>query len=223
MKCIGSRWQVIFKFFCPHQDAGTHGENYVNSSKTTEDSEAADDKVIQALWWMVLVRGLLLIGFGALILFKPGSTLLGLLWIMGIYWIVDGLFSLVQAFVGKPQKSRLWLVFAGALSIFGGLLILGNPLTSAVVGGVFLVYLVGVTIIVSGLLLVFVGGSKNGQKKKRGLSSMLMGALYVLFGLFIVTHPVLTMSAMAWLFGTWALFSGAVAVVLALRLRRKEA
>ena len=114
-------------------------------------------------------------------------------------------------------------MFAGALSIFGGLLILGNPLTSAVVGGVFLAYLVGVTIIVSGLLLVFVGGSKNGQKKKRGLSSMLMGALYVLFGLCIVTHPVLTMSAMAWLFGTWALFSGAVAVVLALRLRRQEA
>lgn len=195
----------------------------MNTSKTMEDSGAANDKVMQTLWWMVLVRGLLLIGFGALILFKPGSTLLGLLWIMGIYWIVDGLFSLVQAFVGKPQKSRLWLVFAGVLSIFGGLLILGNPLTSAVVSGVFLAYLIGVTIIVSGLMLVFVGGSKDGQEKKRGLSSILLGALYVLFGLFLVTHPVLTMSAMAWLFGTWALFSGAVAVVLALRLRRQEA
>ena len=119
----------------------------MNTSRTTEDSGAAsDDKVMQTLWWMVLVRGLLLIGFGALILFKPGSTLLGLLWIMGIYWIVDGLFSLVRAFVGKPKKSRLWLVFAGALSIFGGLLILGNPLISAVVGGVFLAYLIGVTI-----------------------------------------------------------------------------
>ena len=199
------------------------GKITMNTSKTMEDSGAADDKVMQTLWWMVLVRGLLLIGFGALILFKPGSTLLGLLWIMGIYWIVDGLFSLVQAFVGKPQKSRLWLVFAGVLSIFGGLLILGNPLTSAAVGGVFLAYLIGVTIIVSGLMLVFVGGSKDGQKKKRSLSSILMGALYVLFGLFLVTHPVLTMSAMAWLFGTWALFSGAVAVVLALRLRRQEA
>lgn len=198
----------------------------MNTSRTTEDSGAAsDDKVMQTLWWMVLVRGLLLIGFGALILFKPGSTLLGLLWIMGIYWIVDGLFSLVRAFVGKPKKSRLWLVFAGALSIFGGLLILGNPLISAVVGGVFLAYLIGVTIIVSGLMLIFVGGSKNGQKKKRGLSSTQLGALYVLFGLLVVTHPVLTMSSMAWLFGTWALFSGVVAVVLALRLRlrRREA
>ena len=122
----------------------------------------------------------------------------------------------------QAKKSCPWLVFAGALSVFGGLLIFGNPLISAVVGGVFLAYLIGVTIIVSGLMLVFVGGSKNRQKKKRGLSSTLLGALYVLFGLLVVTHPVLTVSSMAWVFGTWALFSGVVAVVLALRLRLRQ-
>ena len=59
---------------------------------------------------------------------QPGATLLSLLWFMGIYWIADGVFSLIEGVRGHTEKSRIWMLISGLVSILAGVFILGNPI-----------------------------------------------------------------------------------------------
>ena len=47
----------------------------------------------------------------------PRATLLSLIWFMGIYWIVDGVFSLIEGMRGYTDKSRTWMFIGGIVSI----------------------------------------------------------------------------------------------------------
>ena len=175
-------------------------------------------EAIASLWWMPLIRGILLILFGILMFAQPGTTLLSLIWFLGIYWIVDGVFSLIEGVRGHAKKSRIWMFLGGTLSILAGFFILGNPLVAGLVSGTFLAYLIGITTIVSGLLMIFAGRDKQGVRQWSWWG-LVMGILYVIFGLFVVTHPVATMATLVWLFSIWAIVAGAIAIVMAFRLR----
>lgn len=85
------------------------------ATKTPTTSEMKE--ALASLWWMPLIRGILLILFGILMFTQPGATLLSLLWFMGIYWIVDGLFSLIEGVRGHPEKSRIWMFLSGIVSL----------------------------------------------------------------------------------------------------------
>lgn len=182
----------------------------VDTFPTKEQTKVA----LSSLWWMPLVRGLLLVLFAVLMFAQPGSTLLSLIWFLGIYWIVDGAFSLFEGIRGHTEKSRLWMFIGGILGILAGLFIVGNPIAAGIVGGTFLVFLIGITTIISGVMMIFAG--RDGQWTWWGLT---MGILYVIFGLLIVANPVMTLATLVWLIPIWALVSGLFAILLAFQLR----
>ena len=184
---------------------------------TTDRSSTPDGEVKQiptTLWWMPLIRGILLVIFGVLMFTQPSTTLLSLLWFMGIYWIVDGIFSIIEGVRGHPEKSRIWMFLGGIVSILAGIFILGNPIVGGLVSGTFIVYLIGFSIIISGVMRIFAG--RNSEWTWGGL---IMGILYVLFGIFIVTHPILTLASLVWLISIWAMVSGIFAITLAFVVR----
>lgn len=176
-------------------------------------------EALASLWWMPLIRGILLVIFGILMFTRPGATLLSLLWFMGIYWIVDGVFSLIEGVRGHPEKSRIWLWISGIVSILGGLFILGNPVVAGLVGGTFLGYLIGIAILVSGIMMIFAGREKD-EVRQWSVWGLIMGVFYALFGLFVIANPVVTLATLTWLFSIWAIVAGVIAVVMAFRLRR---
>lgn len=175
-------------------------------------------EALASLWWMPLIRGILLVLFGILIFIQPGATLLSLLWFMGIYWIVDGVFSLIEGVRGHPEKSRIWLFLSGIVSILGGVFILGNPLIAGLISGTFVAYLIGITILISGILMIFAGREKDGVRQW-SVWGLIMGILYVLFGLFVISNPLVTVASLVWIFSIWAIVAGVIAIVMAFRLR----
>ena len=188
------------------------------TSATNALPEQRATQALASLWWMPLIRGILLVLFGILMFTRPGATLLSLLWFMGIYWIVDGVFSLIEAVRGHPEKSRFWLLISGVVSILGGLFILGNPIVAGLVGGTFMAYLIGIAILVSGIMMIVAGREKDGVRQW-SVWGLLMGILYVLFGLFVMANPLVTMVTLTWVFSIWAIVAGVVAVIMAFRLR----
>ncbi len=184
------------------------------TTTTNNLTEQEMQEALASLWWMPLVRGLSLVLIGIFMFTQPGATLLSLLWFMGIYWIVDGVFSLVEGVRGHPEKSRLWMFISGIVSILAGVFILGNPIVAGLVSGTFLAYLIGITTIISGVMMIFAG--RDGHWTWWGL---IMGILYIIFGLFMVTHPVATLATLVWLFSIWAIVGGVFAIVLAFQLR----
>ena len=188
------------------------------TTATNTLSEQQIKEALASLWWMPLMRGILLVVVGILMFTQPGTTLLSLLWFMGIYWIVDGVFSLIEGVRGHPEKSRIWMFISGIVSILAGIFILGNPLVAGLISGSFLTYLIGFTVIISGLMMIFAGREKDGVRQW-SVWGLIMGILYVLFGLFVITHPLVTLASLVWIFSIWAIVAGVVAVVMAFRLR----
>ena len=188
------------------------------TTATNTLSEQQIKEALASLWWMPLMRGILLVVVGILMFTQPGTTLLSLLWFMGIYWIVDGLFSLIEGVRGHSEKSRIWMFISGIVSILAGGFILGNPLVAGLISGSFLTYLIGFTVIISGLMMIFAGREKDGVRQW-SVWGLIMGILYVLFGLFVITHPLVTLASLVWIFSIWAIVAGVVAVVMAFRLR----
>ena len=188
------------------------------SAAKINKTEQMEVEALALLWWMPLTRGVLLVLFGILMFMQPAATLLNLLWFMGIYWIVDGIFNLFEGVRGHAEKSRIQLFVIGIVSIFAGIFILGNPLVAGLVSGVFLAYLIGITIIISGVMTIFARRDKDKARQWR-LSGLIMGILYVLFGLLVITHPVSTMATLIWVFPIWAIVAGAIAIITAFQLR----
>ena len=182
--------------------------------ETNTPTEETLKKAVASLWWMPLVRGILLVLFGLIMFARPGTTLLSLLGLMGIYWIVDGIFSIVEGIRGHTEKSRAWTIVGGIFGILAGLVIIGNPIIAGIVSSTFMATLIGIAVVTNGLVMIFKG--RDGQWTWWGL---VMGILYVIFGIFIFSHPLATMSTLVWIFAFWALVSGVSAIVLAFKLR----
>ena len=89
---------------------------------------------------------------------------------------------------------------------------------AGLISGSFLTYLIGFTVIISGLMMIFAGREKDGARQW-SVWGLIMGILYVLFGLFVITHPLVTLASLVWIFSIWAIVAGVVAVVMAFRLR----
>jgi uncharacterized membrane protein HdeD (DUF308 family) len=171
-------------------------------------------QTILAVWWMPLVRGILLVTIALIMLFRPSSTFLGLIWLLGVYWIVDGIFSILEGLRGGTERSRIWTVVGGIFGILAGLIIVANPVFTGLISGTLIAWLIGIAIIASGLVMVFTG--RDGHWTWWGL---VLGILYVLFGIFVISNPLVTIGALVWIFAFWALVSGILAIGLAFRLR----
>lgn len=57
------------------------------------EKEAEVRQMLAKLWWMPLVRGILLILFGLLMHAQPAATLVSLIIFLGAYWLVGGVFD----------------------------------------------------------------------------------------------------------------------------------
>src|SRR5690242_19634095 len=81
-------------------------------------------------WWLVMLSGIDMFIMGVLLLIAPGTTLLLLVQILGAYWLVSGILSLVSLCVDRTLWG--WKLVSGISCISAGLVVLRHPLWSAV-------------------------------------------------------------------------------------------
>jgi uncharacterized membrane protein HdeD (DUF308 family) len=166
-------------------------------------------------WWLVLVEGIVLALLGLVLLVAPGASLSLLVWLLGIYLLIAGIFRIIGIFL--DSSSWGWKLAAGILCLIAGLAILSNPLWSTTLLSTWLVILVGLLAMlqgVAGLIVAFQGGGWG------------MGALSVvgiLFGLFLVINPLIGVATLTLILAIFMLIGGVGAVVQAFRMRREAA
>jgi len=162
-------------------------------------------------WWLVLLEGIVAALFGLLLLFAPGATLLFLVQVLGLYLFIAGLFRIIGIFV----DSSLWglKLAAGVLCILAGILVLRHPMWSGVLVPTVLVFYIGFLSIFQGgigIFLAFRGG---------GWGIGVLGALGILFGLILVSNPIIGVATLPLALGIFMLAGGVVAVGQAFRMR----
>lgn len=166
-------------------------------------------------WWAVVLRGIVAVIFGLFVLAWPGITLVLLLLFFAIYAVVDGLLSLVAAVGARETPNRLWaLLLVGIAGIVAGIVAFSYPIATVQV----LLFIVGAWAIVIGALQVWTAIAAPSEVGVRWLWGV-AGALSVLFGILLFSHPVAGALAVAWMIGFYALFFGFTLIGLGLQMR----
>ncbi len=83
-------------------------------------------------WWSTFFEGIVGIIFGLFILIWPGITAFGLLYLIGAWAIITGIFEITAALRLRQHFTNEWLlILSGAASVIFGLLILVVPRAGA--------------------------------------------------------------------------------------------
>jgi uncharacterized membrane protein HdeD (DUF308 family) len=167
-------------------------------------------------WWLLLVRGLAAIAFGVIAFLWPAITLVSMIYLFGIYAIVDGLVAIWAAFnlPGQPGP-RWWLGLSGVVSILAGIIAFVYTGMTALV----LLVVIAVWAIIIGLLQLY-AAIQLWKVIDNDWWLILSGLLAVAFGAVMIAWPSTGALALIWSIAWFALFFGCMFVGLAFELRR---
>jgi uncharacterized membrane protein HdeD (DUF308 family) len=167
-------------------------------------------------WWLEVLRGVAAIIFGVLAFVWPGITLLTLVLFYGAFALVDGVLAIVAAVRGGNPMPRWWLAIVGIAGIVAGILTFAWPGITALVllifiavwaiilgvmeiygaiklrkeiEGEWLLILNGIISVLFGLVLLWRPGiGALAVVWMIGAWAILLGAIYVFFGLKLRNH-----------------------------------
>ncbi|MFN8662600.1 MAG: DUF308 domain-containing protein [Thermomicrobiales bacterium] len=162
-------------------------------------------------WWVLLLRGILLLVIGILSFMNP------LVWITfaGAYMLIDGIGMLWAGFGPQPTGQSRWpLLLVGILGIIAGLIVLANP----VIGGLSIVWVVGAWAVVTGILEI-VSAIALRKEIDNEWWLILTGVLAIIFGLLVFQNPLAGAFAIQTIFGAFAVVAGIFSIALAFRVR----
>jgi uncharacterized membrane protein HdeD (DUF308 family) len=130
--------------------------------------------------WLCVLLGIVMIlaGFsvlGDIVLFTVISTIF-----IGMMSIAVGAFEVIHAFWTKGWGGFVWQVLLGILYIAFGIVLVSQPVASALI----LTYVLGLLLLISGVLRILLG---LGHWREAGWIMLLSGLFGVLAGLVILT------------------------------------
>jgi uncharacterized membrane protein HdeD (DUF308 family) len=173
--------------------------------------DATED--LRRAWWVLLVMGLLSLGFGGLLIFWPGQTLTVVTTIVGLFMIVAGVARFFVGVFDGDREHRLLLVVLGIVGVVIGVIIMRNPESTIRL----IVLLTALFWLVSGMVDLF-RGLTNARLPDRSLR-ILFGAMSAIFGVIILVWPDITVGVFAVLTGIYVVFFGILEILAAFQLK----
>jgi uncharacterized membrane protein HdeD (DUF308 family) len=162
-------------------------------------------------WWVLLVRGVLLIILGLLAFVSPGTWVI----FIGALMLIDGMALLLAGLGDQPAGQSRWpLIIAGALGLIAGLLVLWNP----EVAGLTITYIIAAWAIAVGILEIIAGIALR-QEIESEWWLILTGILAILFGVLVFKDVLAGFMTLALVFGIFAIVVGIVSIVLSFTVR----
>lgn len=165
-------------------------------------------------WWIVLVEGIFALIFGIFLITAPGATSLFLVTVLGFYWLIRGIFSIIEIFIPNTGTHWGWLLFIGILGIIAGMAVLRHPAYATVFVGTFLVVFLavdGLLMGVMGLVRAFMGA---------GWGTGILGALSVIIAIFLFANIWVATLALPVILGALLIVGGIVAIFFSFSVRR---
>jgi uncharacterized membrane protein HdeD (DUF308 family) len=187
-----------------------------NSAPPIIEDPATDPLMrgVRAARTVLVVRAVLAVAFGLVALLWPGLTMLALAIAFGVYAILEGVASVIDA-VRNRGRSRWWLgLLSGLASVVAGVLALIWPSITALV----LAVLVGIWAVVTGAAEIAVAFRLRRAGGRIWLLA-LAGVLSVVAGIVILLWPAAGAVGLAVVLGAFTVVYGVVLGALAVSLR----
>jgi uncharacterized membrane protein HdeD (DUF308 family) len=170
---------------------------------------------LKQAWWAMAIRGVLAILFGVLAFVWPGLTLFALVWLFGVYAIVEGIGSLIGSLFGRVEtKHRWWLGVVGLISIIAGILTFSWPALTALV----LLYLIAARALITGMIDFASAIALRREIYDEWLLAV-GGIAAVVFGIIMFASPAAGALAVIWLIALYAVVIGVLMLAFGFRMR----
>ncbi len=177
----------------------------------TETEARALVKEVSSIWWIVLVVGLVFVGFGLVMLFNVAAGATAIAVIVGAFLVFDGVVALVTA--GRNGGSRALGILVGIVLIIGGVIVAAWP------GVTFLVIAIvwGITIVLGGITRIVGSIALKGD----GWGWVLfIGVAELSVGIAALVWPHITAYVILLLIGIYAIVAGVIQIFLAFQLKK---
>lgn len=168
-------------------------------------------EILQVPWWVVLLEGIIAILLGLFLLYRPAATTVFLIQILGIFWLAEGILSVVGALIFSGN--RIWKLLSGILSIIAGALILMYPIYSPLIVLTLFILFIGVWVIIDGVVKVILA------LKGGGWGIGIIGILTIILGLLLLTNSLVGVLFLPWIFGFFLILGGIGSLIWGLRMR----
>jgi LPXTG-motif cell wall-anchored protein len=168
-------------------------------------------------WWIVLVEGIFALIFGLFLITAPGATSVFLVTVLGFYWLIRGIFSIIEIFIPNTGTHWGWLLFMGILGIIAGMAVLRHPLYATTFVGTFLIIFLAIDGLIMGILGVvraFMGA---------GWGTGILGILTIIIAIFLFTNVWGATIALPVVLGAFLIVGGIAAIFYSFRVRRAYA
>lgn len=173
------------------------------------------------MWKLIMARAIFLIIVGLILLLFPKGTLATLIFIMGIYWLIDGITTIINALQRKKIYANWWWgLISGGLAVFAACIVLAKPLYSAEITTSFLMWFFGIVAVISGTSGLLTGIKLN--KTNQGERSMIWGGIFsIIFGIVLMSSPFTSALVIIKTIGSLAIFAGIITALVANRVKKK--
>lgn len=169
-------------------------------------------------WWVLLLKGIILILLAFYVFQYPVGTLVGLALYIGFATLITGFFLIFASLSGPREENWGWRLAWGIMDVIFGIIMLSSPGISAAV----IPFVVGFWVMVSGIF-IFVGSFSD---KKEGDSgwwvNLINGLLTILVGYIITNNFVAGAVAITFWIGLGFLLAGIFSVSVSLKLRKLQ-
>jgi uncharacterized membrane protein HdeD (DUF308 family) len=166
-------------------------------------------------WWLMILRGLAAIAFGILIFAKPGISLQVLVYLFGVYVLVEGILGVSLAVQARSTIDS-WgvLLLWGLLGIAVGVLAFVRPDITALA----LLFYIALWAIATGVLEIAVAIRLREVISNEWLL-IIAGLLSVAFGVVLIARPDAGALAVLSLIGAYAIVFGVLLLLFAFKVR----
>ncbi len=168
-------------------------------------------------WWLVALRGVIAVLFGAIAFIAPGAFVLSLVLFFAAYMLVDGVVAVVGA-VRAAQRHERWgfMLVEGLVDIVVGVAAVLVP--AAAVWA--FVLLLAAWALVTGGLMIAAAFRLHLHYGRWWLG--LGGVVSILFGLALLINPGMSALVLTWWIGSYTFAFGILLLILAFKLRAQH-
>lgn len=175
-------------------------------------------------WWLSIITGAVLIFVGWSLLASPALTVLRIMQLLALYWLIAGIVDIIGLVFDNSRQNIGWRLAGSLLSIIAGIVVLNNAVTSTIFTVTFFTYLIAFIFVFNGISNMVVGRITDGKKTQWSWGGLILGFIYVLFGVMILSAPVIISAAsFVWVTGVFAIITGVTAIVSAFILKSSPA
>jgi uncharacterized membrane protein HdeD (DUF308 family) len=174
---------------------------------------------VRRSWGELLFGGIIALLFGLVAAFWPGKTLVIIIMFFGIFILAEGIVTVIITLVRRKMYERWWLgLIAGIIGILIGGITVSRPIATTV----FLLYMIGVWALITGVIGI-ISAIRLRKTIKNEWYLILSGIVAVLFGIFVLARPLIAAVTMMWIISAFAILFGGLLIVLSFRVKRASA